>query len=125
MQSGISSKWTHLCRYLAILNFKHSKSEKEQTFYTRFLSCSFLSLQILTNALRDPIHVMEMRIVPILMVRSNVNVILGFQGMARHAEVSIQRLLIAKFIFMHSKVKIKKRHFKLDFFLVRFYHCRY
>ena len=51
----------------------------------------FLSLQISTNALRDPTHVMKMQTVPIMMVRSNANAKLAFQGMGIHAQVSIRR----------------------------------
>ena len=42
---------------------------------------------------------MEMQTVPTLMVHSNVNVKLAFQGTIKHAEVFIQRLQIEKFIF--------------------------
>ena len=48
-------------------------------------------LQILTNALGDPTHVIKMQPVPILMVHSNANVKLVLQGMGVHAQVCIQR----------------------------------
>ncbi len=60
------------------------------------LKLIFLSLQTLTNALRDPTHVMKMQIVPILMVRSNANVKLAFQKMGIHAQVFVERFQITK-----------------------------
>ena len=101
------------CTGIYVINFRHSScffgvihsrnmnkvENREQTFKTRFPSLSCLLLQTLTNALRDPIHVMEMQTVPTLMVHSNVNVKLAFQGTVKHAEVFIKRLQIAKFIF--------------------------
>ena len=47
----------------------------------------FLLLQTLTNALTDPIHVMEMQIVPTLMVHSNAIAKLGFLEMEKCVQV--------------------------------------
>ena len=59
------------------------------------LKLIFLSLQTLTNAPRDPTHVMKMQTVPIMMVRSNANAKLVFQGMGIHAQV-FNRLNVLK-----------------------------
>ena len=64
-------------------------------------------MQTLTNALRDPTHVMKMRTVPTMMVHLNANVKLVFQGMGMHARV-FNRLNVLK--CLHGECLNKSTH---------------